>query len=213
MMAVPPHELPEYNRLIPHGDETALMFASRFGDVESARLLLAAGADANDRDAWGVSATMLAAFSGHGEVARLLLANGADPNVDASGFTALHCAIMRRDGATVAALLQRGADPNAPVKVWTPTRRSSNDHNFMPELIGATPFWLAARFTQPDVMRLLASHGADPGIVHESNSASDQGSQRRTVRTTAVMAALGMGGGTAWVPVEQAERSRLILRR
>src|SRR5439155_178555 len=29
MMAVPPHGLPEYNRLIPHGGETPVMFAGR----------------------------------------------------------------------------------------------------------------------------------------------------------------------------------------
>ena len=28
-MAVPPHGLPEYNRMIPHGGDTALMFAAR----------------------------------------------------------------------------------------------------------------------------------------------------------------------------------------
>ena len=36
MMAVPPHGLPEYNRMIPQGGDTALMFASRVGDLESA---------------------------------------------------------------------------------------------------------------------------------------------------------------------------------
>ena len=112
-MAVPPHGLPEYNRMIPHGGDTALMFAARVGD-------LGVGEAARGRrvrtstiaDAWGVSATTLAAFAGHGEIARLLLEKGADPNVDGAGFTALHCAIMRRDETTVAALLARGADPN-----------------------------------------------------------------------------------------------------
>ena len=70
----------------------------------------------NDHDAWGVSATTLAAFSGYGDVARYLLDKGADPNNDTPGFTALHCAIMRRDEQTVAALLARGANPNAPVQ-------------------------------------------------------------------------------------------------
>ncbi len=135
-MAVPPHGLPEYNRMIPHGADTALMFAARVGDAASARLLVEAGANVNDHDAWGVSATTMAAFSGYGEVARYLLDKGADPNNDKPGFTALHCAIMRRDEPTVAALLARGADPNARVKVWTPTRRSSDDYHFMPALVG-----------------------------------------------------------------------------
>jgi ankyrin repeat protein len=211
MMAVPPHGLPEYNRMIPHGSDTALMFAARAGDAASAKLLVEAGANVSDHDAWGVSATALAAFSGHGEIARYLLDKGADPNNDKPGFTALHCAIMRRDEPTVAALLQHGANPNAAVKVWTPTRRSSDDYHFMPALVDATPYWLAARFTQPGVMRLLAKRGADPKVIHESNYVQGEGYQRRKERTTAVMAALGMGGGTAWVPLERGERDALIL--
>ena len=211
MMAVPPHGLPEFNRMIPHGGSTALLFAAREGDLESAKLLITAGANVDAENAWGVSATTLAAFSGYGEIARVLLEKGANPNIDKAGFTALHCAVMRRDEPTVAALLAHGADPNAPVKVWTPTRRSSDDYHFMPALVGATPFWLAARFTQPGVMRLLAKHGADPKIVHESRHVQGERYQRRQDRTTAVMAALGMGGGAAWVPVDRAERDPLIL--
>jgi ankyrin repeat protein len=211
MMAVPPHGLPEYNRMIPHGADTALMFAARVGDAASARLLVEAGANVNDHDAWGVSATTLAAFSGYGDIARYLLDKGADPNNAKPGFTALHCAIMRRDEQTVAALLARGADPNARVQVWTPTRRSSDDYHFMPALVDATPYWLAARFTQPAVMKLLAKHGADPKVIHVSNYVQGEGYQRRTERTTAIMAALGMGGGTAWVPIDRAERDALIL--
>jgi hypothetical protein len=37
-MAVSPHGLLDYNRSIPHGNETALMFAARVGDLESAKL-------------------------------------------------------------------------------------------------------------------------------------------------------------------------------
>src|SRR5436190_7749364 len=127
MIAVPPHGLPEYNRTIPQGADTALMFAARGGDLTSAKMLVEAGANPSDHDAWGVSATALAVFAGHGELARFLLEKGADPNNDTAGFTALHCAIMRRDEATVAALLARGASPNTPVTMWTPTRRSSDD--------------------------------------------------------------------------------------
>ena len=80
MMAVPPHGVPEYNKEIPHGGETAFMFAARAGDLSSATLLLAAGANVNDADAWGVSALVLAAHSGYRELAEYLLENGADPN-------------------------------------------------------------------------------------------------------------------------------------
>ena len=110
VMAVPPHGHLEYNRAIPHGGDTALMFAARVGDLASAKLLVAAGANVNDADAWGVSATALAAHSGYGELVEFLLENGADPNAAAAGFTALHEAIMRRDEKMVSALLAHGAD-------------------------------------------------------------------------------------------------------
>ena len=60
-----------------------------------------------------------------------------------------------------------------PLKDWTPTRRQSSDFHFEPELVGATPFWLAARFTQPAVMRLLVERGADPKFVHRSDRIVD----------------------------------------
>jgi ankyrin len=147
VMAVPPHGMLEYNRAIPHGSNTALLFAARAGDLASARLLVGAGANVNDQDAWGVSATAMAAHAGHADVVAFLLERGANPNADGAGFTALHAAIMRRDRHMVLALLEHGADANARVRSWTPTRRSSKDFNFPPEFVGATPFWLAARFT------------------------------------------------------------------
>jgi len=216
VMAVPPHGLPEFNRAIPHGGDTALMFAARVGDVASAKLLVAAGANVNDADAWGVSATVLAAHSGFGELVEFLLEKGADANAAASGFTALHEAIMRRDEKTVSALLARGADPNAPLRTWTPTRRHSDDFHFDPELVGATPFWLAARFGQPGVMRLLVKRGADPLFVHHGDYMVDGRNgvaafEHRTHVTTALMAAAGIGGGTPWVRPDRAEREALIL--
>jgi ankyrin repeat protein len=217
VMAVPPHGQLEYNRDIPHGGDTALMFAARVGDIESAKLLVAAGANVNDADAWGVSAMVLAAHSGFADLVDFLLDKGADANSSAAGFTALHAAIMRRDERIVASLLSHGADANAPLKAWTPTRRSSRDWNFAPELVGATPFWLAARFAQPNLMRLLLDRGADPQFVHRASyHAGDPAQPRRDV-TTAVMAALGMGtaggegGARAWVRPARLEPEARVL--
>jgi ankyrin repeat protein len=211
MMAAPPHGKPEYNRLIPHGGDTALMFAARVGDLASATLLLAAGANVNDADAWGVSATTLAAHSGFTEIVELLLDKRADPNAAGPGFTALHEAIMRRDEKMVSALLAHGANPNTPLQTWTPERRSSLDFNFAPALVGATPFWLAARFAEPGVMRLLVKHGADPLFVHRSEYYAIDLNDRRTQATTALMAAVGIGGGRAWAQPDRAQREALIL--
>jgi uncharacterized protein len=215
VMAVPPHGHLEYNRAIPQGGDTALMFAARVGDLESAKLLQAAGASVNDTDAWGVSATALAAHGGHGNLVEWLLDRGADPNAARAGFAPLHAAIMRRDVTMATALVAHGADANAPITGWTPTRRSSKDFHFSPELVGATPFWLAARFGGPDLMRLLVKHGANARFVHHGEHVVEgrggTGFQTRKDVTTALMAAVGMGGGEAWFPFERAEREKLTL--
>jgi len=211
VMAVPPHGLPQYNRSIPHGGDTALMFAARSGDLASAKLLAEFGADVRDADAWGVTAMVLAAHSGYDELVEFLLDRGADANAAAAGFSALHVAIMRRDEKLVRVLLAHGADPNARLRTWTPTRRSSKDFHFAPELVGASPYWLAARFAESSVMRLLVQHGADPLFVHHAEYHTEEGARPRAETTTALMAAAGMGGGTAWVEMRRAEREALSL--
>jgi len=211
MMAVPPHGKPEYNRLIPHGGDTALMFAARVGDLASAKLLLAAGANVNDADAWGVSAMVLAAHSGFTEMVEFLLDHGADANAIGPGFTALHEAIMRRDERMVTALLAHGANPNTPLQTWTPERRSSADFNFTPSLVGGTPFWLASHFHEPAIMRLLVKQGADPLFVLRNEYYVNDFNDRRTQASTALMAALGIGGGRAWVLPDRAQLEALVL--
>jgi uncharacterized protein len=214
--AVSPHGVPEYNREIPYGRNTALMFAARAGDLESAKLLVAAGANVNDQDAWGISVVTLAAHSGFVNLVDFLLDRGADPNRSDAGFAPLHEAIMRRDEPLVRTLLAHGADPHARLQAWTPTRRQSSDLHFEPELVGANPYWLAARFWQPNVMRLLVELGADPLFVHRSDRVVD-GKEGRAYEhkydaTNALMAALGMGGGgNAWVPPDRSQREALAL--
>ena len=216
MEAVSPHGAPEYNREIPYGNNTPLMFAARVGDLASAKLLVAAGANVDDQDAWGISVVTLAAHSGFLDLVEYLLDEGADPNTSTAGFTALHEAIMRRDDPLVRTLLAHGADPQARLQAWTPTRRQSSDLHFEPELVGATPLWLAARFSQPDVMRRLVELGADPLFVHRSDRIVDGKDGRaydhKLEATTALMAAVGMGGGgTAWVPPDRSRREELVL--
>jgi uncharacterized protein len=154
----------ELNYTVLRGGSTPLLFAARSGDRECVRLLLAAGADVNDQLPNGMSALVLAAHSGNGEAAGLLLEKGADPNADGIGYTALHAAILRGDVALVKNLLAHGAKPNVTITKGTPLRRNSQDYNLPATLIGATPYWLAAKFVEPDIMRALAAAGADTSL-------------------------------------------------
>jgi ankyrin repeat protein len=72
------------------GGMTPLLFAARSGDTASAALLIAAGADPNDRLPDGMSALAFAAFNGRGRVGALLLDKGAKPDDNGAGYTALH---------------------------------------------------------------------------------------------------------------------------
>ena len=197
VMAVPPHSNPANQQAVPHGGNTALTFAARVGDLNSARMLINAGANVDDADSRGISVLVLAAHSGFDDLVEFVLDQGAHPSTAGGGFSALHLAIMRRDEGLARLLLDRGADPNARITNWTPTRRASDDWHFHPSMVGATPFWLAARLTQPGVMRLLVEHGADPLFVHEVTyvgGAGSFGSDGMTEATTTLMAAVGMGG-------------------
>src|SRR5437762_278911 len=170
----------ELNYTVLRGGATPLLFTARAGDVESARLLLKAGADPNDAQPDGVSALVLAAHSGNGNVAAGLLEHGADPNAFGSGYTALHAAILRSDLNLVRALLARGAEPNVRMTKGTPMRRDTTDWNLPATLIGSTPYLLAAKFLEAEIMPVLVAGGADPRLTMPNGA-------------DAVMLAAGMG--------------------
>jgi ankyrin repeat protein len=207
---------PDYQITIKQGGNTALMFAARVGDLPSARLLVAGGANVNDQSAYGISATVLAAHSNHDEIVAFLLQNGANPNAADGGYTALHAAILRGNERAVEALLEHGANPNALLLAPSPTRRESIDFFFHNTFVGASPFWLAARFSEPAIMRLLAKKGADPSFALDVEyPTGSYGSYGRVKEgpTTAMMAAVGMGGdiNTGWSVPSIGEREALAL--
>ena len=164
------------------GGYTPLLFAAREGDTESVRLLLAAGADVNDAAASGTSALVVAAHSGHGALAAFLIEAGADPGAADAGYGALHAAVLRGDAGLVRALLAHGADPDAVLERGTPARRVSADWTLRHDMIGATPFWLAARFREPEIIRVLAEHGADPLVAKNGETAVMAAIQGGTTR-------------------------------
>jgi ankyrin len=172
----------ELNYTVLRGGSTALLFTARMGDVESARILLDAGANPNDALPDGTSALVLAAYSGRTAVGKLLLEKGADPNAFATGYTALHAATLKSDVALVKALLAHGADPNVRMTKGTPMRRETTDFNLPATLIGTPPYLLAARFLEPEILRALGAGGADVKATLSNGN-------------TALMLAAGMGSG------------------
>ena len=168
------------------GGFTPLLFAAQQGDLESARALLAAGADVNESTPQYGNTLVVAAAGGQEALAIFLLNNGADPNVaDGNGITALHYA-MRKGLLILAeydydaynrpsppnmpelakALLAHGANPNAKIKKSISILRTGT---LSASMVGATPFFLAAAGGDPEMMRVLADHGADPLVAASGN--------------------------------------------
>ena len=80
------------------GGFTALMFAARRGDVDLARVLIAAGADINHLSPEYGSSLVVAAVNGHEPFSLFLLEQGANPNVeDVLGFYSSALCPARRD--------------------------------------------------------------------------------------------------------------------
>ena len=150
------------------GGYTPLLLAARQGHLESAQLLIAAGADVDDTSGYGTSALVVVAHSAHipgrrhTAVGKLLLEHGADPNAAAAGYTAIHAALLTGQSELVETLLAHGADPNLPLTKGTPVRRFSTDFAFSKKLIGATPLWLAAKFGEGHMVHALVNRGAEP---------------------------------------------------
>ncbi len=143
------------------GGFTPLLFAARHGDLDATRLLLAAGANVNDTAPDGASVLVVATHSGHGPLAKLLLDQGANPNAAEVGYTALHAAVLTGDLGLVEALLAHGARPDAQVTLATRVTRNGQVLMIGEHLLGATPYALAAKYTEADIMRALATAGAD----------------------------------------------------
>src|SRR5881397_423860 len=86
----------------------ALHWVVRVDDLETAGLLIRAGANAKLADRYGVTPLYLACVNGNASMIRLLLDAGADPNSkDAAGETALMTAARTGDAEAVKVLLDR----------------------------------------------------------------------------------------------------------
>jgi ankyrin repeat protein len=151
----------------PQGGFTPLLFAARQGRIENARLLLDAGADVNETAPNGDSALVIASFSDQGRFAAFLLERGADANAAGAGYSALHTAVLRGDLELVKALVAHGANPNVRITKGSRQHRETNWFALSQAMAGATPFFLAAKYAEVEIMRLLAANGADPRLSTE----------------------------------------------
>jgi len=198
------------------GQMTALSFAARQGDLESAKLLMAAKADVNQTSVDGWSPLVIATQNRHYKLGAYLMDQGANPNqATEKGWTSLYLATDNRniEGGEypvpqpdmdhleyIELLLKHGADPNARSKDYTETR-----NNFTMVWLnedGATPFLRAAQSGDVTLMKLLLSKGADPKIPTRNN-------------TNALMVAAGVGwveGITyEWSPEASLEAVKMCL--
>jgi ankyrin repeat protein len=186
------------------GGLTALIFAAREGDQESAKLLLDAGADVNQTSEYGWTPLLTATNNRHYKLASYLIERGADVNLaNKGGWTPLYLATDNRniEGGDypvprpdidhldfIKVLLEHRADPNARAKDNTLSRTIFTMQWFFEA--GATPFVRAAQSSDTALMTLLLQYGADPKIP------TDHGD-------TALTAAAGIG----WVEGVTYERS------
>jgi ankyrin repeat protein len=170
-------------RWIKKGGMTALMFAARDGDLESAKMVVTAGARINDANPVGSTPLMMAIRNDRTPVALYLLEKGADPNIDLAGHTALHLAVARKNPDVVKALLDRGAKVNVRLTKGEPDPDGNRNYNQLPEyMLGATPFLMATALNEQETMLTLAKAGADISIPMEDG-------------TTTVMASMGIFPG------------------
>jgi len=158
------------------GGLTPLVFAAREGDLESATLLVDAGAPINETTEYGWTPLLTAVNNRNYQLASYLLDKGADPNIaNKGGWTPLYLATDNRniEGGDypvpkgdmdhleiIEKLLQKGANPNGKIKENTLTRTIFTMQWFFED--GATPFIRAAQSSDTALMTLLLKYKADP---------------------------------------------------
>jgi uncharacterized protein len=169
---------------LPLGGFTPLLFSTREGCIECARILAEAGANLNQADPDGLTPMVNAIINGHYDVAGFLADKGADPNlVDKTGRAALYAAV---DQHTVPAsnrpvpdesgnemssldliksLLEHGANVNAQLKTQQPYRTKVDRGNDTMLTTGTTPILRAAKAGDSVVIALLLARGADPKLA------------------------------------------------
>ena len=156
--------------------ETPLIMAVGSGHLETVRVLVNEGANVDltdrgdaggyeDEDGWfSVTPLWHAAKQGHHKIVRVLVENGA--NLDAVGqfgYTPVFVATKRGHRETVRVLADMGANLNLGTKKSNDDdiERSIESFDIVSIPKGATPVWMAAYTGRTDIVRLLATKGAN----------------------------------------------------
>jgi ankyrin repeat protein len=159
------------------GGMTPLQYAAREGNIEVAKVLIAAGADVNAPEPqYNFTPLLIAIYNGKYDFSSLLIENGANVN-DGSLYMAVELRNMdtysnrpnppetdRMQTATdiIKLLLARGANPNA-VFEKAPPQIQTQGTVTVPA--GATAFYRAVKSADIPVMRMLLEKGANAGIA------------------------------------------------
>jgi ankyrin repeat protein len=115
-----------------------------------AGLLIANGADVNERNVYGTTPLIYAASRGCNDVAKVLLDNGADANANSPvAGTALMLAAYFNNAGLVDLLLSRGADVNAAGTDYFDGKKGKK-----------TALRLAKENNLSDIVKILERHGA-----------------------------------------------------
>jgi ankyrin repeat protein len=176
----------------PEGGLTPLFFAAREGAMETAQVLIAAGAELNVTETqYGFTPLLTAIFNGHYDFAGMLVTKGADLN-DGSLYLATEVRNLAfyknrpnppdkdknlRTLDLIKMLLDRGADTNKAYTKKIPPREAQGD---IAVVNGATPLYRATKSTDLATIRLLIEKGANPSVSTGDHS-------------TPMMIAAGMG--------------------
>src|SRR5262245_9681664 len=139
------------------------MLASRSGNVEAVKALLARGAKHDARERHGQTALMWAAAEGNTAVVRALMEAGADTNATLdSGFAPFFLAVREGRLDTVRAFLDAGVDVNAPMQRPVNEPRSTAASYVRTVDKGTSPLLRAVQNGHFDLASALVDAGADP---------------------------------------------------
>lgn len=170
---------------------TALLWLAHWNDLDSANLVLAAGADANAANDFHMTPLSQACTNGNGPFVRALLKSGANPNTSiATGETPLMTCARSGSADAVRMLIEYGALVNAkePKENQTALMWAATEHH--PDVVkalidahadltahtkqGFTAIHFAAREGDVETIKLLVAAGVDVNFLTQTEGGTNR---------------------------------------